>query len=1024
MVPTAGGWERYQRWNAAIAQVVYPRSAEGTPVYLDLEDDVLAAIRDIAEPSATDPSAALVETVKNTLDLGRGPTDTFGGHLHRLATWRRDARPNLPPPTLGVLALLSLAAENMHEGEGRAANNFYGRLGDLLGITDTQVARLTHAYRRRTADGRAVSEVIWDSLNTWLERLEGFRGIPTAFALAHTHIGLPLSQALVRDTDREKFGDMFTTYGLPPHGSLASDEMERVIDEWLTRKPCPASNSLERMWARDSTARERIVEVAQLTLETWDGPDDIAGAADPSAPIDSVRVKATIRSFPARRLVITLVLPARSGADGETIEVLGADNETIGSLDLVPAASGWLTLADPSDIDAASFLGGEARLRRPARSHPLRRKPRQLIPMRRDNMLQGFVECERVQLGEDALILVRSRIAPKVAHVLSVAARPGFVKCDSLAGLPDGWTLFDKVQILSSIPDEELRNQLVDLNLLQPLASSQVVLQGGMRIPGNLRKWSTALPPELRASALESGAISALISCISPLVSPTPPDVAKSIDAPVLIWDLAELTLPDGDYRIDVSRDDGSLMKSEVLRLRSADNPALALFREESDPLAHDPLSGAFALSACHTRDPDAFRGVPMSGTTVELPSAQLAHPPLWFGARKISGQSTEIGVPVAFPRAGDQSCMVTGAHHMLVDTAMQGASSVEGACKYCGLVKRYPTRGRHRRSSRDRTREEAPVIDVHELGSVKGTEAVDWSAGFDALCHIGGGRTSALVDIASQMEEGGLFADAFVRRLEGLGHIELERDPMSLLATAWEVIDPILVGLPDGSFVAIGFRSEHMMVAIEDGVHAAGGCLSLDRSVNAPPVVRISGLADEDLRRLADAMQKATGRPVAVVPRAADRLVGQLPTLSQVVESLPTVPMPGARRYERWNSTTARFELSIHADGPGSFRLSGFVRAYIYRRPEDVALGKARLGDARVVKYAAALDSGRPLTGYDPSACVLYVPLGADLPGLFGRAAMLATGSPPIENASEQILEYHGVTPALAGQLAARLMS
>ncbi len=284
-------------------------------MYLDLEDDVLAAIRDLAEPAASDPAAALVEAVKGTLDFSLGPSDVFRGHLHRLANLRRDARLNPPPPTLGLLALLSLAAENMHEGEGKASNNFYGRLGELLDITDREVGRFTDAYRRQSPEG-AVSKVIWSSVNEWLERLEGFRGIPTVFALAHAHVGLPLSQALVRDADREKFCDMFTIYGLPPHGLLASDEMERVIDEWLTRVPCPASNSLERMWKRDATARERIVEVAQLTLESWDGPGDEGGilsAAD--APIDSIRLKALVRTFPTRQLAITLILPARVGSE-------------------------------------------------------------------------------------------------------------------------------------------------------------------------------------------------------------------------------------------------------------------------------------------------------------------------------------------------------------------------------------------------------------------------------------------------------------------------------------------------------------------------------------------------------------------------------------------------------------------------------------------------------------------------------------------------------------------------------------
>ena len=84
----------------------------------------------------------------------------------------------------------------------------------------------------------------------------------------------------------------------------------------------------------------------------------------------------------------------------------------------------------------------------------------------------------------------------------------------------------------------------------------------------------------------------------------------------------------------------------------------------------------------------------------------------------------------------------------------------------------------------------------------------------------------------------------------------------------------------------------------------------------------------------------------------------------------------------------------------------------------EDVAEMRATLGDARIVKYLAAADAGRSLVGYHEGAKILYVPLGADLPGLYGRAAALASGYPPLENEEENILEYRRVPPELAAQI------
>ena len=81
-------------------------------------------------------------------------------------------------------------------------------------------------------------------------------------------------------------------------------------------------------------------------------------------------------------------------------------------------------------------------------------------------------------------------------------------------------------------------------------------------------------------------------------------------------------------------------------------------------------------------------------------------------------------------------------------------------------------------------------------------------------------------------------------------------------------------------------------------------------------------------------------------------------------------------------------------------------------------------IGDARFVKYIAALKTGMSLVGYDHVAEVLYAPMGAELPGLYGRCAVMATGNPPIENSVDQLIEYHGVKPELAARLTELLMS
>jgi hypothetical protein len=141
----SSAWDAYGRWNEAIAHEVFAPSAAGRPVYLDIEDQVLAAIG--RRVGVTEDSAqALATAVQATLQLGPGAGTVFQRHIAHLRVWRHD--PRQTPPTLALLAVLSLAAEAMRHGDGMSANNYYGRLCEILAVTDEDVARkLIRDYR-------------------------------------------------------------------------------------------------------------------------------------------------------------------------------------------------------------------------------------------------------------------------------------------------------------------------------------------------------------------------------------------------------------------------------------------------------------------------------------------------------------------------------------------------------------------------------------------------------------------------------------------------------------------------------------------------------------------------------------------------------------------------------------------------------------------------------------------------------------------------------------------------------------
>jgi len=212
-------------------------------------------------------------------------------------------------------------------------------------------------------------------------------------------------------------------------------------------------------------------------------------------------------------------------------------------------------------------------------------------------------------------------------------------------------------------------------------------------------------------------------------------------------------------------------------------------------------------------------------------------------------------------------------------------------------------------------------------------------------------------------------------------------------------------------------------MTLIAKRVPDLGASVMVIDEINGPPVVRILDLSDDGAIELASYLIEILEREVEVALDASLRLASVLPPFSSVVRDLPMTGATGGDGARWWDPSIARYKPARDTSHVGAFQLGTFARRYIYRRSEDIGSGVARIGDARTVKFAAALDMDLPLAGYDESAEVLWTPIGAELPGLYGRAACLSSGRPPRSNPAEGLLEYRNVPPSVGRQLVAKLM-
>jgi len=1006
-------WAEYDRWNEAVLDVVFPELEVPEPVYLDLEEDVLA---DLGRRLGVEPGEVedrLSAAVAATLLTDEGPSHIFAGHVRRLRSWQRSNREGAPP-FLALLATFCMAAEQMAAGDGMSQANYFGRLRAVLGW-DSEDRRLDQAYRR-------VAERVWSAHNAWLLDLDGARGLPTAFALTHRYVGLSVSQALVRSGDRERFKDFFRQYGFAPGADVPPSELAMVLDGWFSHTPCPASANLERLWR--GQARSRIALAASVALAGWDGSVRTREArGDEREARGHLALTLEVGGFPSKRFSIQALLYLPEPGVARDATVLTASEPT--TVSLVPDVQGALGLGRASSLHAGDALEGVLQIRDDLTGTVLERRPRRLVLFREDELTRRWVESPQVMLGDDVRLLVKHDLMPRLTGVLNQIARPGWdVVVDGYAGQPAGWVLVTGVEVFGHPGDLVHEGRMDDLSPLVPLTSNQLKIAGGFSLPGRSRgKWHSSAAPEIRAVSDTPQGFEVRLYDLhryddgeaDEQPDQTLLEVWSDNGAGVVVAPMADLQLEDGDYRVElIPQGSDEPLTSTDVRLRSGDTPDLLQWA------TIETVSYSSGVGALGVRDQG---GVSVQGLVVDQPAKtplQGTPPglPWWSTGRRTVTQVPSGPVRLTMPDA--ESCIYTGRHREEIDmvpTDGKGRPTVAwsyGRCRGCGLVRRYPTK--LPRSGFERRVPKQQVVaharnDVAVLPAATPTSTRSWDLALDALMHTGGGSWGQLEKIALQVEPTALFVDQFARTLEVLGHLDVARDSDTLSPEAWEVSPTVVAGTAAGTHLA-GYWPEGLRRMVSILMEDAGGQVAREEGADRPTTHRCD-LDAVDLRRLTDEIEG-----LQVLPSAWHDLVAVLPSLSTILDALPRQSESVIGEI-RWYQPKDNSWLPVSdCKSRGAFRASHFSNLDFVRTEQDLEEGTIARSTVQLGKHLAALMEGRPLLGYDSRSSQLHVPLGADLPGLYGRAVVAASGRPPVARRAERVLIYEQVPAALAGHL------
>ena len=252
----------------------------------------------------------------------------------------------------------------------------------------------------------------------------------------------------------------------------------------------------------------------------------------------------------------------------------------------------------------------------------------------------------------------------------------------------------------------------------------------------------------------------------------------------------------------------------------------------------------------------------------------------------------------------GADSCMRTGMHRIDVRPALPGVPttrSVEGVCRTCGLVKRYPTTAAGAAAKkRAQAKKSWQPPDLTAIPPIGMSDVGVWVPAFDALSHLGRGTPSAISRILTQMDGSPLGVDVLVRGLESLGHVDLIRDPRTLEVLEWEMTPPTLVGTRPDHWVLVGRRTVSQFRQLVELATYVNGQVdeALDYQV---PRLEIT-LSDAKLAEVVDVLNDDWPELV-VVHDAARRLAAGLPPLSAIARGLARTPVPAITGIETWNT-------------------------------------------------------------------------------------------------------------------------
>ncbi|MGW7109243.1 hypothetical protein ACWGHU_24105 [Streptomyces xanthophaeus] len=258
----------YDRWHEVLSDEFFGagHALQSTVLYVDDEVE-----RELAQRFGIEES--LSSAVADELYWSGSDKTLLWRVMSQCRVWAAKGSTGAPP-SLPVLAASVLAATRMATSDGMRRTNFRGRWYQMFGVPQEgpEANRLDKALDDVAA--------MWEELDSWLEETGGLYGASTVSTDEfYWRVGYPVSQALVRRSDRQALTRFFATTRLRPHNStdVPGRELLRRLNAWSAGRGRGLSPRLmeELKFAAAPSSAEGgdplIVALLERLAADWDG---------------------------------------------------------------------------------------------------------------------------------------------------------------------------------------------------------------------------------------------------------------------------------------------------------------------------------------------------------------------------------------------------------------------------------------------------------------------------------------------------------------------------------------------------------------------------------------------------------------------------------------------------------------------------------------------------------------------------------------------------------------------------------